>query len=462
MSADMWIADSGTDRVYKYTAAASRNSGSQAAAANFVLTTGNTNAQGIAVAGRPSAVATYEVEWVRQLGSAGDDVGRGVAADNLGNVFFSGWTTGSLAAPNPTAENSPFLARYDSDGNVDWVHQEDPGSEGVRVATDDLGNVFAPRLGSMNKYNAAGTLLWTTPIPSDQGIYGVTVDALGNAYGATESVASSGYDRIILRKFDGQTGSIVWEQTLITGASTNSSGISADGLGNIYVVGHTGGSAIAPNAGPQDVFIAKYTEAGDFVWAQQFGTAGSEQAFNVAADVLGNVYVGGATTGSLSVPNAGGQDLFLAKYNASGNQQWIRQWGTSGEDSGGSLRADGLGNVFVTGQTAGALGGPHLGGKDIVMAKYDADGNRLWISQFGTSGDDVNAGGMSGDDFGNVYIAGRSTGSWGGPNAGGMDAVLIKLSPPGDISASASAIESFSSTAALATAASRTPRWWNH
>jgi hypothetical protein len=45
---DIWIVDSGTDRVYQYTGAASRTSGSQSAAATFPLASGNTNPQGIA------------------------------------------------------------------------------------------------------------------------------------------------------------------------------------------------------------------------------------------------------------------------------------------------------------------------------------------------------------------------------------------------------------------------------
>jgi hypothetical protein len=45
---DIWIVDSGTDRVYQYTGAATRTSGSQSAAASFQLAPGNTNPQGIA------------------------------------------------------------------------------------------------------------------------------------------------------------------------------------------------------------------------------------------------------------------------------------------------------------------------------------------------------------------------------------------------------------------------------
>ena len=45
---NIWIVDNGTDKVYQYTAAASRTSGSQNAAATFALAPGDTNPQGIA------------------------------------------------------------------------------------------------------------------------------------------------------------------------------------------------------------------------------------------------------------------------------------------------------------------------------------------------------------------------------------------------------------------------------
>src|SRR5207302_10586373 len=45
---DIWIVDNGTHKVYQYTGAASRTSGSQNASATFALAPGNTNPQGIA------------------------------------------------------------------------------------------------------------------------------------------------------------------------------------------------------------------------------------------------------------------------------------------------------------------------------------------------------------------------------------------------------------------------------
>jgi hypothetical protein len=65
---DIWIVDSGADRVYQYTAAASRTSGSQSAATSFALAAGNTNPQGIAdpPATQSSSVFQHRLRRTRQ------------------------------------------------------------------------------------------------------------------------------------------------------------------------------------------------------------------------------------------------------------------------------------------------------------------------------------------------------------------------------------------------------------
>jgi hypothetical protein len=84
----------------------------------------------------------------------------------------------------------------------------------------------------------------------------------------------------------------------------------------------------------------------------------------------------------------------------------------------------------------------------------------------GTGLADSPAGGIWGDDQGNLYIAGRTAGSLGAPIAGGADAVLIKLSPPaqstGTGAALSASVDGFSDVAANAmpaTTASPRPRF---
>ena len=379
------------------------------------------------------------MEWIRQFGTAADDWIRGVTTDGFGNIYVSGGTHGSLTVPNPMGVLTPYLTRFDSDGNQLWVNQDDPVAgidlTGARVATDSSGNVFQVVASTLRSYDATGNLRWSTPLPGE-GMFDVTVDAVGFAY-----TASYEGNFVHVRKFDGATGNVVWQSDFDTGGGTNSSGISADQMGSIYVTAYTSGSLLGPNAGSYDALVIKISEAGQLMWTRQYGSAGSDFAFYAAADAFGNVYSGGRTDGSLGGPSAGGVDFFLAKHDGAGNLLWTRQYGTSGEDTQADMWVDSVGNVYRSIATTGSLAGAHLGGWDIVVAKFDPLGNLQWATQLGTSGDDRPEGGITGDAQGNLYVAVRTSGALGGPNAGSNDDVLIKLTPPA-AAASGSSLDS--------------------
>ena len=156
----------------------------------------------------------------------------------------------------------------------------------------------------------------------------------------------------------------------------------------------------------------------------------------MSADGLGNVYISGGTQGSLGGTSAGKYDAFLSKFDANGTLLWTEQLGTSSDDNSGGVSADGLGNVYISGSTQGSLGGTNAGGLDAFVSKFDANGTLLWTEQLGTSsteyGNDVSA-----DGLGNVYISGDTQGSLGGTNAGGVDAFVAKFTDlpnfPGDM-----------------------------
>ncbi len=222
----------------------------------------------------------------------------------------------------------------------------------------------------------------------------------------------------------------LWVRQIGSAATDGASRVVVDASDNVYIVGDTRGSVGGPNAGGADIFLAKYNPVGTLLWARQTGSTANDLGSGIAVDAAGNLFITGSTQSSLSGANAGGYDNFLAKYDAAGNLLWLRQSGTPADDSANSIALDRDGNVYLTGYTAGNLGGPLLGSFDIFLSKYDTSGNLLWSRQTGTPGADF-ATGVSIDGTGNAYITGYTSGSLGRANAGNFDIFLAKYDPSG-------------------------------
>ncbi|QDV73364.1 Beta-propeller repeat protein [Planctomycetes bacterium K2D] len=380
------------------------------------------------------------LEWTQQLGTVRNDVAYGVSADGLGNVYLSGYTSGSLGGPN-AGDFDAYVSKYDTAGTLQWTLQLGTVSIDIAhgVSADGLGNVYisgatngslgGPNAGFtdafVSKYDASGTLQWTQQLgTSDHDrAFGVSADGWGNVYISGETRTNA-----FVSKYD-VAGTLQWTQHLGTVGNDSANGVSADELGNVYISGATNGSLGRPNAGLTDAFVSKYDAAGTLLWTQQLGTVKHDRARGVSADGLGNVYLSGYTSGSLGGPNAGGGDAFVSKYDAAGTLQWTQQLGTASSDEAYGVSADGLGNVYIAGSTWGSLGRTHPGNNDAFVSKYDASGTLLWTQQLGTVGNDE-ARGVSADGFGNVYLSGATNGSLGGPSAGNHDAFVAKISDP--------------------------------
>jgi hypothetical protein len=141
-----------------------------------------------------------------------------------------------------------------------------------------------------------------------------------------------------------------------------------------------GGGPLTSVLGSFDIFLAKFDSAGNHLWSKRFGGASNEYPTAVAVDGSGNAFLTGDIFGSVDfggglLTSAGGQDIFLAKFDPAGNHLWSKRFGDTVGQLGKGIAVDGSGNAFLTGAFFGSVdfgGGPltSAGLADIFLAKF--------------------------------------------------------------------------------------------
>ena len=409
--------------------------------------------------------AKWTAVWtgVKQLGVAGEKTRtNSVAVDGSGNVYVAGYTYGGLGG-TLTGIDDCFLTMYDSTGNI--VRSRQLGAAGAYteaygVAVDGSGNVYVAGYtdgglpGNISntglsdsflaKYDSAGNLMYTKQLGA-AGAYtwanSAAVDGSGNVYvaGYTDGDLNgtlTGVADFFLAKYD-STGNIVRTIQLgATGAYTEAYGVAVDGSGNVYVSGYTDGglSGNTGSTGLSDSFLTKYTSAGAWQYTKQLGVANAYTwANSVAVNRSGNAYVAGYTDGVLNGTLTGTADFFVATYDASGNVALTRQLGATGKYTEAfGVAVDGSSNVYVAGYTNGGLSGTVNGVEDYFLTAYDPTGSIKYTRQLGTTGAYTEAFGLVVDGSSNVYVAGYTDGGLDGNNlTGTFDGFVAKYDPAG-------------------------------
>lgn len=150
-----------------------------------------------------------------------------------------------------------------------------------------------------------------------------------------------------------------------------------------------------------------------------FSGNSSTTVSKTVSDNANNIYILGNFTGVLSQSSRtsrGGQDIYLVKFNADQVVQWVANIGSSSDDSGNGIAIDPSGNILITGAiraSASFFNGNGVigrtinsqGGKDAFIAKYSTNGDLLWATNVGGTGDDEGYG-IATDKNSNVYFTG--------------------------------------------------------
>ncbi|MDA8793584.1 SBBP repeat-containing protein [Bacteriovoracaceae bacterium] len=392
-----------------------------------------------------------EVEWITQLGgdtavpggdTSQDDRCVSVAVDDSGNVYCAGYTEGDLGEGNGGGDDV-FVMKLDSNGDIVWISQ--------------LGDTTVVPGGDTTN--------------SDQCV-SVAVDDDGNVYcaGATRSDLGEGHagngDAFILKL--NSSGAVQWitqfgVTTVVPGPDKTDQdtcySTAVDSSGNVYCAGSTSGGLGEVNGGGgnEDLFVVKLDSNGDLVWITQFGgtttAAGNnsedDRCNGVDVDSSGNVYCAGETESDFDEVSAGGDDAIIIKLDSDGDLVWATHFGaTTTTPANGhnlsdyceSVKVDSAGAVYCSGQTYGDLGENNGGDEDGFVMKLDSLGDLEWVRQLGdtTSIPGTNTAnsefceGVDVDSAGNVYCAGRTSGSVGENNGGTVDTLFIKLNSDGE------------------------------
>ena len=318
------------------------------------------------------------------------------------------------------------IKKFNPAGALLWQTTYDPTERlrGVWIAVDSQSNpvVLASIITGSSaspagwltlKYDTNGNLLWASSLPGGfSDARRVAVDAANNIYVAgrmwlTNSSGNTTHDSVLI-KYD-PAGARLWTASFDNSSAIDepfSLAVSPDGS-RIGVAGISG-----------NLFMAlMYDPSGNLLWSR----TGSAYAANDLAFGPGNVSY--FATGTYSPQDPNPYQMAIAKFDAAGNQLWLKSYSVG--DRTYWVRVDAAGNVAATGiDQAGYL--------DWMTIKTDANGNLLWSQRYdgGRNNDEI-PNMLVLDSSGAVYVAGK-----GGPNPGSgtisyLKGVIVKYNSAG-------------------------------
>ncbi|MBI3511564.1 MAG: T9SS type A sorting domain-containing protein [Bacteroidetes bacterium] len=408
--------------------------------------------------------------WAKSAGGNSFDGANSIYADGTGNIYVAGnFISSSIVFGSTTLTNTwngqMFLVKYDVNGNVIWA-QSASGSNAngaQSVSGDPSGNIVVAGFFSSSTISFGSTTL-TNPFPNNADMFVVKYDSNGNPQWATNSGGDpytypssvcadasgnvfvtgnysgayiifdsdtlfnsyAGSNDIFIEKYS-TNGIPSWSLTAGGGSDDNSSAIFTDDSGYVYLTGSftssiTFGSITLNTTGNHDIFLVKFDGAGNVIWARSAGGQNYDNDVSTCgqADQKGNVFIAGYFSSDTLIlgldtlinSSMNINDMFIAKYSATGNLVWARSAGGIMTEMAYALTTDSVGNAFAGGvfSSSNLIFGfdtlVYSGGvSDIFLAKYDTVGNVIWAKSVGGSMADFVTGAAK-DQSENIYLAG--------------------------------------------------------
>ncbi len=337
--------------------------------------------------------------WAVQPGAPNNGLGdpyhgdHFVATDEKGNAYVTGIVENSLVFGSDTVgypHAAFYLAKYDSGGNALWARQ-----------CVDTGNAYAA--------------VWfgSVALDNNDNVLVSGLMAKGSFSVGPYRVKAYSSSVVVVVKYD-ENGNVLWvKQSGIKDTNTHKvltceSSIATDKWGDLYVTGffrdtvYFGSDTLRnPIDSSSSVFLVKYDPGGNVLWAKQSVTqdnSGFDEAFSVATDDAGDAYITGMYYDTIVFDNYSLHaahkypNMFLVKYDSAGNVLWANQ--TKPLDTaiiyGTSVATQYNKDVYVTGyfRDSVVIGNDTLkntGGPGLYLAKYNPNGNLMWVKSSNSS-----------------------------------------------------------------------------
>lgn len=379
-------------------------------------------------------------QWSKQHGLVNTRTDSNLIATGTSNkLFITGTTQGALDGSAFTGVRDTYVSRY-----------LDLGTSASRDAT------FDPLIGVPNTASNQGEgkteVVGMTTIPSAGVVYvtGTANEQLDPSHPPFSGDSLNSSLEFFIYKY-AEDGTKLWSTqsgTQINNTADGGGAAIAANDSSLYIAGMAQQSVFeaafisgANTAG----FITKYNSSGASTsgikdWTIMFGESGTQtKPFGIAMS-SNNLYSVGYTGSSLNGETAvANNNVFIVQYDFDGNAGWTRLLGASTTyefTEARNIVTDANGNIYIAGSTEGSLPGNTLAGySDAFVAKYAADGTRLWVKQFGVANTGARAMNLALDSSANVYVVGFIEGGAfpGNTLTGGMDMFLAKFDTDGNL-----------------------------
>lgn len=385
---------------------------------------GNNGISGVTVDDLPAAGGTAAgaavAQWTRELTlSLGPNVISVVARDDSPAKNSAARTITIVYEPvdvtPPTLESTSHRTGHTvltSQITLTGIATDaDRGDNGIRSVTV---NGVAATGGSAT---GVGTASWSRDLTLERGQNVISIVAQD---GRTNSASLT-----LVLTFDPDAGNpgsqeFCWLRSSSSDGADAAYSVALDRAGNSYVTGvfegtTTFGTTNLVSHGESDIFVAKYDPSGNVLWALQAGGPKADAAYGIAVDAEGNpcitgYFTGEARFGAELLETTGIYDLVLAKFDSNGQLLWASTTGSSTALFGQAVAVDGKGDTYVAGAFSQNAWFEDVEFEnndeyDAFVAKYSAEGELLWAYQLG--GDEADqATGIGVDANGQCYVTG--------------------------------------------------------